>query len=134
MSVRSTSGGQRPDYNPAPGCNPNAINPGNASNYINTACFSWPALGQLGNLGRNTLRGPGLEEYDFSLFKNFRLGERAKLQFREEAFNLLNRANFQAPKVKVFDGSGNIIPNSSQLTSPTQTSERQIQFGLKLNW
>ena len=132
--VRSTSGGQRPDYNPAPGCNPNAINPGNASNYINTACFSWPTLGELGNLGRNTLRGPGLEEFDSSLFKNFRLSEHARVQFRAEAFNLFNRANFQAPKVKIFDGSGNLIPNSSQLTSPTQTSERQIQFGLKLNW
>jgi hypothetical protein len=133
--VRSTSGGQRPDYDPGPGCTPNAIHPGNPSNYIRTECFSWPALGTLGNLGRNTLRAPGLEENDFSLFKNFPLfAERAKLQFRAEAFNLFNRANFQAPKVKIFDGSGNVIPNSSQLTSPTQTSERQIQFGLKLNW
>ena len=51
-----------------------------------------------------------------------------------EAFNLFNRANFQAPKTKVLDGAGNVIPNASQLTSPTQTSEREIQFGLKLNW
>ena len=133
--VRSSSGGQRPDYNAAPGCNPNAINPGNASNYINTSCFSWPALGELGNLGRNTLRGPGLQEDDFSLFKNWPLfGERARLQFRAEAFNLFNKPNFQAPKVKIFDGAGNLIPNASQLTSPTATSEREIQFGLKLNW
>jgi hypothetical protein len=133
--TRSTSGGQRPDYNAAPGCNPNAINPGNPSNYIKTECFSWPALGQLGNLGRNTLRGPGLQEDDFSLFKNwFLFGERVRLQFRAEAFNLFNKANFQAPKVKIFDGAGALIPNASQLTSPTQTSEREIQFGLKLNW
>jgi len=133
--TRSTSGGQRPDFNAAPGCNPNAINPGNPSNYIKTECFAWPALGQLGNLGRNTLRGPGLQEDDFSLFKNwFLFGERVRLQFRAEAYNLFNKANFQAPKVKIFDGAGVLIPNASQLTSPTQTSEREIQFGLKLNW
>jgi len=133
--VRSTSGGQRPDFNAAPGCSPNAINPGSVSNYINTACFSWPALGTLGNLGRNTLRGPGLQEYDFSLFKNWGLWhERMKLQFRAEAFNLFNKPNFQAPKTKIFDGSGSVIPTASQLTSPTQTSEREIQLGLKLNW
>jgi Carboxypeptidase regulatory-like domain/TonB dependent receptor len=133
--VRSTSGGQRPDFNPTPGCSVNAINPGNPSHYIKTECFSFPALGTLGNLGRNTLRGPGLEELDFSLFKNWRIWrERLRLQFRAEAFNLVNRANYQAPKTKIFDGSGNIVANASQLTSPTQTSERQIQFGLKLNW
>ncbi|HEX4595576.1 MAG TPA: TonB-dependent receptor, partial [Bryobacteraceae bacterium] len=133
--TRSTSGGQRPDYSAAPGCNPNAINPGNPNNYINIQCFAYPALGTLGNLGRNTLRGPGMQEDDFSLFKNwFLFGERVKLQFRAEAFNLLNKANFQGPKVKVFDGAGNPIPNAGLLTSPTQTSEREIQFGLKLNW
>ena len=69
------------------------------------------------------------------MFKNFPLfGDCARLQFCSEAFNLFNHANFQASKVKIFDGSGNLIPNSSQLTSPTQTSERQIQFGLRLNW
>lgn len=133
--VRSTSGGQRPDYNPAPGCSVNAINPGHPFNYIRTECFSFPALGTLGNLGRNTLRGPGLQEFDASLFKNWPLWrEGTNLQFRVEAFNLLNKANFQAPKTKIFDGSGVVIPTANQLTSPTQTSERQIQFGLKLSW
>jgi hypothetical protein len=133
--VRSTSGGQRPDYNPAPGCSPNAINPGDPLNYIKTECFSFPALGQLGNLGRNTLRGPGLLNVDASLFKNWPLmHDRQRLQFRIEAFNLFNRANFQAPKVKIFDGNGNVIPNAGQLPPPTQTSERQIQLAFKFGW
>jgi hypothetical protein len=133
--VRSTSGGQRPNYNPAPGCSVNATNPGDPLNYIRTECFSFPALGQLGNLGRNTLRGPGLEEFDASLFKNWPVSrDRMRLQLRVEAFNLFNTANFQAPKVKIFDGNGNLIPNASQLAAPTQTSERQIQFALKLGW
>src|SRR5437588_10647235 len=70
-----TGGGQRPDFNPLPGCSTNAINPGNPTNYIKTQCFSFPAAGELGNLGRNTLRGPGLMEFDPSLFKNWSLSE-----------------------------------------------------------
>jgi hypothetical protein len=133
--VRSSSGGQRPDFNPASGCTVNAINPGNPLNYIKTECFSFPVLGQLGNLGRNTLRGPGLKDFDASLFKNWPFPrDKMRLQFRVEAFNLFNTANFQAPKVKIFDGSGNVIQTASQLAAPTQTPERQVQFALKLNW
>jgi hypothetical protein len=113
----------------------NAINPGNPLNYIKTECFSFPALGTLGNLGRNTLRGPGLQDVDASLFKNWPLRhDRTRLQFRIEAFNLFNKANFQAPKVKIFDGSGAVISTATQLTPPTQTSERQVQLALKLSW
>ncbi|MBI4459814.1 MAG: TonB-dependent receptor [Acidobacteria bacterium] len=50
--------------------------------------------GYYGNVGRNTLINPGLLGNDFSLFKNFRVGEGKTLQFRAEVFNLLNRANF----------------------------------------
>ena len=133
--VRSTSGGQRPDFNPANGCTVNAVNPGNPSNYIRTECFSFPALGTLGNLGRNTLRGPGLHEFDAALFKNWPwAGDRRRAQFRIEAFNLFNTPNFQVPKTKIFDGSGRVISTASQLTSPTQTSERQVQLAIKLNW
>jgi hypothetical protein len=133
--VRSTSGGQRPDFNPGPGCTVNATNPGQVQQYIRTECFSFPALGRLGNLGRNTLRGPGLQDIDASLLKNWALGhDPRRLQFRIEAFNLLNRANFQVPKTKIFDGSGNVISTASQLASPTQTPERQVQLALKVNW
>jgi hypothetical protein len=132
--VGSSSGGQRPDFNPSPGCSVNAIDPGNPSNYIKTQCFAFPAPGILGNLGRNTLRGPGLQEFDFSLFKNWPFWrEGVRLQFRAEFFNLFNHPNFQEPKTKIFDGKGN-PPKATPLPSPTQTSEREIQFGLKLSW
>jgi hypothetical protein len=133
--VGSSSGGQRPNYNPAPGCSPNAVNPGNPLTYVKLQCFSFPPLGELGNLGRNTLRGPGLQNFDASLFKNWPLWrEQTSLQFRVEAFNVLNHANFQEPKTKIFDGSGNLILVSAQIPSPTATPERQIQFALKLTW
>jgi hypothetical protein len=134
--VGSSSGGQRPNFNPSPpGCSVNAINPGNPSNYIRTECFSFPKLGELGNLGRNTLRGPGLQEFDFSVFKNWPFWrERMRLQFRGEFFNLFNHPNFQEPKTKIFDGKGIVFPTASQLKPPTLTSEREIEFGLKLTW
>src|SRR5205807_7749636 len=136
--VGSSSGGQRPDFNPAPGCSTNPVNPGQPSNNLQTVtdpttgvvqwkCFSFPLLGELGNLGRNTLRGPGLQEFDFSLFKNWTLGEQARLQFRAEFFNAFNHANFQMRSPRLFDGNGNIIPTATVINSPTATSSRQIQ-------
>jgi hypothetical protein len=59
--------------------------------------FPAPPLGQEGNLGRNVFRGPGLAQVDLSLLKNFRIPwfvrEGARLQFRAEAYNVLNRVN-----------------------------------------
>jgi len=54
--------------------------------------------GQFGNEGRNVVRGPGIEDVDFSLFKNFSMNERARLQFRAELFNMFNHANLGLPE------------------------------------
>ena len=116
----------------APGCNPNAVNPGQPSNYLKTQCFAYPALGTFGNLGRNTLRGPGLQDFDFSLLKTQSFGERLKLQFRAEAFNLLNHANFEVQLIPLFNNKGQLNSTAGVLNSPTVTTSRQIQFGLKL--
>src|SRR5262249_40718275 len=62
--------------------------------------------GFYGNLGRNTLRGPGLATWDFSTMKDTKLSERLNLQFRAEIFNLLNRANFNMPNEVAFTPSG----------------------------
>jgi len=88
--------------------------------------------GFYGNLGRNTLRGPGLATWDFSTMKDTKLRERLNLQFRVEIFNLLNRANFNMPNEVVFTPSG-VSPTAGVITSTT-TSSRQVQFGLKLLW
>ncbi len=95
---------------------------------LNTA----PNLGFYGNLGRNTLIGPGLATWDFSVLKDTRIREQLNLQFRAEIFNLLNRANFNQPNAVVFIPSG-ISPTAGVITSTTTTS-RQVQFGLKLLW
>ena len=54
--------------------------------------------GQFGNEGRNVVRGPGIETVDLSLFKSFSITESTRLQFRAEAFNLLNHANLALPE------------------------------------
>jgi len=63
------------------------------SAYFNTAAFSAPAPGQIGN-SRNVLRQPGIAQLDMGLFKNFQLTERFSMKFKWEVFNVLNHAMF----------------------------------------
>jgi len=106
--------------------------------YFDPCAFVPQPLGTFGNLGRNTLIGPGVTEADVSIMKTTRIREGMDLQFRAECFNLANHPNFQAPSTnyrRIFDGStqGNLVSNTvGTLTAPTTTSSRQIQFGLKL--
>ena len=65
--------------------------------WFDTNAFIWQALGTTSNQRRNQLYGPGIQRVDLSLFKNFDLTERFKLEFRTEAFNVLNTAQFVNP-------------------------------------
>lgn len=117
--------------------------------YYNPSAYTLPLLGTFGNVARGSLTGPGLVEFDTSLFKNFTIKERWSLQFRTEAFNILNRANFREPNAVIFQGdnctpkdittellvacSANSISSSAGvITAPTATTSRQIQFALRL--
>jgi hypothetical protein len=123
-----------------PFLNPNFTGPiilGKPGQWFNPAAFEAPTntpanTGFYGNVGRNTLIGPGLATWDFSTFKDTRIRERLALQFRAEIFNLLNRANFNTPNGVVFTPSG-ANPTAGAITS-TSTTSRQVQFGLKLLW
>ena len=114
-------------------------NPGNPNHYIKTQCLAFPnPVNVRGNLGRNTVVGPGLSNLDFSLFKNHtvrRISENFRVQFRAEFFNVFNRANFASPNDNriVFDQSGNSTSSAGLITS-TQTPAREIQLALKLIW
>ncbi|MBV9158835.1 MAG: carboxypeptidase regulatory-like domain-containing protein [Acidobacteriaceae bacterium] len=107
---------------------------GNPSRWFNPAAFLAPPnnSGFYGNLGRDTLIGPGLAVWDLSFLKDTRVSERTNLQFRAEFFNVLNRANFNTPNAIVFTPAG-VSPTAGVITS-TSTSSRQIQFALKLLW
>ncbi len=103
--------------------------------FFDPCAFTPQLLGTFGNLGRNTLIGPGVSDVDFLVDKHFRIGEKRELQFRAEFFNILNHPNFQAPTVdtrRIF--AGGATPAPSQLSGRlvrTTTFSRQIQFGLK---
>ena len=92
-------------------------------NWINAAAFTAPA-GPLGTLGRNTGRGPALNNMDLSFTKSFPFNEGRRLQFRTEIFNLTNTPNFGLPNQEF--GAANF-----GLVSATSTTEWQIQFGLR---
>jgi hypothetical protein len=94
---------------------------------IPISAFGLPDQFTYGNTGRNIFNGPGLVNFDLSLFKNIVLTERARLQFRTEFFNAFNHPSFSNPNSTFVPGSTNF----GTITS-TSTNNRQIQFGLKI--
>jgi hypothetical protein len=120
------------------GCNPYVGNFRAAGMvYLNSACFApltVTAAGPVvGTNGRNSLFGPGLVDFDFTVLKDTRITEKLRAQFRAEFFNLFNHANFQAPNIdggtSTMGFGANPIP---VVLSQTATEGRDIQFGLKL--
>ncbi len=73
-------------------------NPRNGQPYFNAGLFSENALGTPGDASRRYFHGPGMENFDMALLKNLRLTESKSVQFRLEAFNLLNHAQFFGPQ------------------------------------
>jgi hypothetical protein len=130
-----------------PGQNPDA-GPHNVNQWLNPAAFATPpvatTIGQtdyspLGG-GPSQFRGPGFHRLDFSLFKQFSLTERFRLEFRSEFFNLTNHPNFTNPG---FGGNGVVAApgsldytnsNFGKITSTRdgQNDQREIQFAFKL--
>jgi hypothetical protein len=124
-----------------PFVNPDFTGPvilGKPSQWFNPSAFLAPPAnsGFYGNLGRDTLIGPGLATWDFSAFKTTMLHERLALQFRAEIFNLLNRANFNTPNLITFtsSSSGTKTSGTAGAITSTSTTSRQVQFALKLIW
>ena len=143
------------------GCNPiNSNFKQNGMNYLNLSCFTLPTppsgytgpcqplsgiagacQSLLGNNGRNQIYGPKLVEVDLSLIKNFRVqrvSERFGVEFRADAFNVLNHPNFLPPVANnvlgvTSTGSLTGISGAGQI-SQTATSSRQIQLAVKVIW
>lgn len=135
LQIVSSGAQERPNY--VSGCK---VITGNPNEYFNPNCFTLPAVGTLGDLGRNVFSGPGVEDFDFAVLKNTRIRERMELQFRAEFFNVFNHPNLPLPNGGVFtqgpNGTGLINPLAGviQPLTPyeTVTTSRQIQFALKL--
>jgi hypothetical protein len=102
---------------------------------INPAAFKFPAPGTFGNLKRGSIRGPGIKNIDFSVAKNWKMGERVGLQFRAEMFNVFNFVNFRAHNNSVAGGGieNNLSAGGFGRANSTR-GPREIQFGLKLSF
>ncbi len=95
------------------------------SKWFNTAAFQAPAPFTFGNAARTlNVRTHGTANFDFSIFKNNKIGERSNLQFRAEFFNLFNRVQFGAPNTQQGNPDFGLV--NQQVNQP-----RQIQFALK---
>ena len=117
----------RPDY--VPGQPLTLPNP-SPSQWLNPKAFVRHSLG-FGNAGRNILTGPGLQDLDFGLSKNTAIRERFSLQFRAEAFNLLNHPNFTQPQNNITATTYGQI-TATRATRGDLSSSRQLQLGMKL--
>jgi hypothetical protein len=92
--------------------------------WLDTSCFADPAPLKFGNSGIGHVRGPGLNNWDFSVFKGFRVDEKRHAEFRAEFFNLPNQAHFSNPNTTFGTSSFGRI-------SSTALPPREIQLGLK---
>jgi hypothetical protein len=92
--------------------------------YFNVAAFAPNAPGTFGSSGKNILRGPRLFNTDVSLLKNFKLAERASVQFRSEFFNVFNNVNFSGPQASLSSAAKGTITSAGD--------PRILQFALKL--
>ena len=133
LNTTSFSMNERPNLKA--GCSSNPVL-GGPDRYWDINCFELPAVNTRGNLGRNTLTGPGLINADVALVKSFDVGSLRSLQLRIEGFNVFNRPNFAVPSGRIaftgVDAQGNpiVAPTWGRITS-TVTTARQIQLGLK---
>jgi hypothetical protein len=94
--------------------------------WFDRASFAPPGPNRFGNAGRNSLRGPGFKNYDFSLVRNFYLGDRLRLEARGEAYNLTNTPRWGTPVNNVNN------PNFGQILSAA--GERELQVALRLTF
>jgi hypothetical protein len=110
----------------------NGAGPKTLAAWFNTSCFTTQALEEalaagnprFGNSGRNILSGPHYDDLDFALMKNFSIKERAQVQFRAEAYDLLNAPDFGIPDSVIGTSGAGIISSAG--------NSREIQFGLKV--
>jgi hypothetical protein len=99
---------------------------GELTRWFNTAAFAQPALGSFGNSGRSILRGPGINNLDLALFKNFELPRGSRLQLRFESFNAFNHPQFSTVSTNLTAANFGVV---------TQARPGRInQLGLKIIW
>ncbi|HKX30306.1 MAG TPA: TonB-dependent receptor [Blastocatellia bacterium] len=120
----------RPDL--VPGANLYPAGGSTPDLWFNPAAFSQPQPGLRGTSGRNILNGPNYKSIEISLARRFSMTEKHSLQFRVEAFNLLNRANFDLP-ANTDDGSTLFTTGAGKITN-TVGDSRKLQVAVKVTF
>ena len=101
--------------------------------WFNRNAFARPRTGAFGNLGRNALRGPGVNKWDLAVFKVFQLAERKRLQFRGEFFNAFNHPSFSGVGTALNTTSAGVNPLINSFAVVTGTRDARVaQIALKL--
>jgi hypothetical protein len=124
--------------------NPSVQILGNVGEYFDPLAFKTVTGARFGNLGFNSLRGPGVVNTDLSVSREFIMKERYKLQFRFESFNFTNTPHFALPGTNVSnlltnpDGTVRNLAGFSQITSTQNLGrdfdERRVQFDLRFSF
>src|SRR5437899_2941127 len=120
---------------------PDQVNPvvaklgkvGDDGTWFDITAFARPTGARFGNVGRNTMRGPGVVNMDLSLFRTFKLTERINLKFQAESFNLSNTPHFANPNGNANSSNfGKIL--STQSAAHAIGRSRELRFGLRLGF
>jgi hypothetical protein len=140
--VQSLLTAERPKLvgNPYAGVCPNGARVGTLQCWFNPSAYAVPPVGEFGNAGRNSLRGPAFAQFDLALHKDFPITERDKITVGVEAYNLFNHPNFGVPSNTqsalslggngdaVFkDAAGHFADDVGQILTTVGTA-RQIQL------
>jgi len=140
LPINITLGGPQgnngiPDATNRPNVSGAVSAPHTVNEWFNTQVFSYPAVGAWGNVGFDSLTGPGRDNWDLSLFKNFLLSESrgSRLEFRVETFNTWNHTQFNGTG-DTFNGFNATtgLPNGNFGQVTTAFDPRVFQLGLKL--
>ena len=105
---------------------------GRGTPYYDPTAFAEVTEARFGTSGFNSLRGPGLFNWDFGLTREFSFGDRLRLQFRAEAFNFTNTPHLATPDNFVGDGADFMTITGVQDLGREGIDERQFRLGLRL--
>ncbi len=120
---------------------------GRGQSYFDPLAFATPPAGRFGNLGYNSLRGPGIVNWDFGVFRQFQVTERWKVEFRMESFNFSNTPKFPNPgnfvgnlqrnpdgSIRLLNGFTEILNENTGGWGREGLDGRVFRFGMKLNF
>jgi len=139
FNTYGTAGNVNPRPNLVTGV-PIYVNGPDKTLWLNPAAFALPGVGQLGSLGKGSIRGKPINNVDFSVNKNWRVKEKYGIQFRAEMFNAFNHPSFNGFQNSInFQGNANQagfgrVNNASFGTLSNVQSHREIQFGFKFSF